>query len=238
MTKGLEGEYGRIAAETGVGVDAVKAEIEKLKKEGGFSDAAALAVYKSDPSTKAKLGAKIVDMTIVPIQLDEPRQVDTKKGQMTVAGMTMFSKEAGKWAVKTTSFWNEACGTEPQKYELGRPYTVKARVRDGDDKIQILEDPKPSAEAVPAASEIANEVGILDLNDLSEAIGQSCFLKGIVGKFFKTDYGAGIELSSIGSNPQTIYLGEGSEAKVGDEVVVLGYVFKGARGIGVRGSII
>ena len=231
-------EISRIAKETGTDEASVKAELEKMKQQG-YTDQAAMAVYKSNPKVRNRLGGKLIENAVMlPFQIDGPRDVTTKKGAANVSNISVFIQDSGKWDVKTISLWDDQIGKEMPKYEVGKPVSATIRVKDGSDRVSITTEVKPSTAPVPALTSIAEQIGLVSLNLISQLEGQSCFVKGIVGRTFTTPYGEGIEISEVGSNPLTVYLPAGSGAKIGNEVVVVGRVSNKNGAYTLRGSLL
>lgn len=231
-------EISRIAKETGTDEASVKAELEKMKQQG-YTDQAAMAVYKSNPKVRNRLGGKLIENAVMlPFQIDGPRDVTTKKGAAKVSNISVFIQDSGKWDVKTISLWDDQIDKEMPKYEVGKPVSATIRVKDGSDRVSITTEVKPSTAPVPALTSIAEQIGLVSLNLISQLEGQSCFVKGIVGRAFTTPYGEGIEISEVGSNPLTVYLPAGSGAKIGNEVVVVGRVSNKNGAYTLRGSLL
>lgn len=231
-------EISRIAKETGTDEASVKAELEKMKQQG-YTDQAAMAVYKSNPKVRNRLGGKLIENAVMlPFQIDTPRDVTTKRGPAKVANVSVFIQDGGKWDVKTISLWDDQIDKDLAKYEVGKPVSATIRVKDGSDRLAITTEIKPSSAPVPALATIAEQIGVVSLNLISSLEGQSCFVKGIVGRAFTTPYGEGVEISEMGSNPLTAYLPAGSKPKIGDEVILVGRVSNKAGVYTLRGSIL
>ena len=231
-------EIARIAKETGADEDSVKAEIEKMKQQG-YTDQAAMAVYKSNPKVRNRLGGKLIENAVMlPFLVDSPRDVTTKRGPAKVANVSVFVQDAGKWDVKTISLWDEQIDAELGKYEVGKPVSATIRIKDGSDRVSITTEVKPSGAPVPALATIAEQIGLVSLNLISSLEGQSCFVKGIIGRAFTTPFGEGIEISEVGSNPITAYLPAGSGAKIGEERVIVGRVSNKAGVYTLRGALL
>lgn len=230
MTTSLDNEVKRIAEETGLTEKNILSELGKLKEEG-YSDEAAMAVYKSQPEVKGRLGGRILDgATIVPFRISGPRVARTKDGNHDVLGIDVFVEVDESWEAKTISLWDEKANNENGLYEVGKPLTAKLKLRDEVDRVSLLEEPNASTKPVPSTEEMMKNIGTVAVQDIPGLSGQNVFVKGIVGRTFTTERGGGIELSAIGANPVTVFLEGETNAKLGDEVVVAGYVSAGKGG--------
>jgi len=227
-------EVKRISEESGISEKDISEELAKLKGDG-FDDEAAVCIYKSN--IKNMLGGQIADnAALLPFSKEAARTVNTKNGAMKVATIHAFVNIGDRWDAKSMSFWGDDADSEPQKYEVGKVYAGKLKVRD--DRVRVMGDLTASTKPAPDPKQIAKGVGIMDLSKVPELVGNSCFLEGIVGRYFTTQNGAGIELSAIGSNPVTVFLDGEQKVNVGDKVVVFGYISKGKGGVAVRGTLL
>jgi len=234
----LQNEIARIAKETGQAEAEIKAQLDTFKQQG-YSDQAAVAVLKSQPTVKNRLGGKIIDNAlIVPFSKDTPRDVTTKRGPAKVANVSVFVKDAGKWSAAQISLWDDAIDASLAKFEVGKPVKATIRAKEGSDRITVLGDIKPDATPVKPLGELAEQVGLLKLSQIASVVGNDCFVNGIIGRTFTTQYGGGIEISDVGSNPITVYVEDLGTMKVGDEVVVAGRVLEKNGAITIRGTIL
>jgi hypothetical protein len=229
-------EITRIAKETGQAEAELKALLDQFKQKG-YSDQAAIAVLKSQPKIKNRLGGKLInDALMVPFAKEGAREVSTTRGPAKVANVSVFIQDGGKWNANRLSLWDDAIEANLAKFEVGKPVTATLRVRE--DKISIVGDVKPNATPVPALSKLAEQVGLLKLSQVAMAAGSDALVGGIVGRAFTTPYGNGLELSEVGSNPVTVYLSGDKTAKEGDQVIVAGRIVDKNGAISVRGVIL
>jgi hypothetical protein len=82
----------------------------------------------------------------------------------------------------------------------------------------------PVDEPFPTVKELVGKVGTISLNDLSQFIGQSKFVKGVVGRTFETPVGGGCEITDVGAGVITVFANEPVTVTVGQELIVYGYI--------------
>jgi len=232
-------ELERISKETGVTKEDLKKDMDTLVAKG-HTEAAALAITKSGPRIRNRLGGRVIEAVLVPFSVEEPREVNTKSGLNKVATVDAFMQAESKWSAVSMAFWGDENVGKAAAYAVGKPVTNKVRVRDGTDRVSPIEEPQPSSATVPTPAQLAEQIGLMPLNDLKGIVGESCFVKGIVGAL-KNLEGKNFmiaNLDAIGSNPITVFLPASSQVKLGDEVVVYGRVNEREGEVSIWGSLL
>jgi len=128
MPTANERELARLSLESGVAVKDIEAKLKELLK-GGLDDEGAMAVWKSDNSSK--LGGRIVkDALLRVVSSEKPRTVENDDGSTTKVGsFSAFVVDGEKIAFAGFSLWREKADLTASIVP-GQLYKADVKLRD------------------------------------------------------------------------------------------------------------
>lgn len=230
----LDKEIARLSISSGRDEATIRAEIQSLLDTGqAKSEEGALAIWKS--RNRRLLGGITTDFTGMVIAVSDPREVTVRSGETRkVVSIEWFVTSTGKeYELRRMSLWE---GEERDRTEIASKlipkhvYTFKGKIFPYDnERILLIGDSiKPSDAEFPTLEQLVEHYGTTDLAKVYDYINTSAFFYGTVGNIMDSPYSDGIELSSIGADPITVWFPKGMLAQekidIGDNVVVYGYV--------------
>ena len=247
MPTANERELARLSLESGVAVKDIEAKLKELLK-GGLDDEGAMAVWKSDNSSK--LGGRIVkDALLRVVSSEKPRTVENDDGSTTKVGsFSAFVVDGEKIAFAGFSLWREKADLTASIVP-GQLYKADVKLRDnpkdGGNRGTLLTDLNEASEeegkVIPTAEALIKKCEVKSLGEIADLVGTNAFFKGIVGKVIQKKDGGeayGVEVSEPGSNPVAVFINDfnPSTVKPGQRVMFYGYVGSGKKGISIRSS--
>lgn len=231
-----EKELNRIAEQTGLSVNDIKANIARIQGEQGIAEAGALAVYKS--SIKSLLGGKIADVSGRILMVEPLRTAKLREREANVASVHLFLKEDNKYLLRRLSLWDERSEIAKDLKE-NQTISFKAKLMDDGAGVRLMgEEITPTNEAFPSIRELVNAAGATPIADIGDHLDDYCLVKGYVGRTFDSTFGKGIEISDEGGNPMTVWIEGEPSVSLGSEVVCYGYVNEKDGTVRMRGRIV
>ena len=222
----VEKEIKRLSDDTGLTVEEIRGEVEQIITNEKKSPYGAVTVWKSRHGNQ--LNGKTATVTFRLLEksnLQDSTWTDgTAHKRVWIKG---FILDEGVVELKSLPVTDEAIQLT-ESMEIGSVYEFDAKILFDSDQIRLLGSTiVKSSASMPELKDLADSSAIDDINDITDYIGTSSFFKVFVGKAFKTAFGNGIEVATIGSNPITAWLSpEMPVPEEGEEILLYGFVRK------------